>query len=468
MKNNVLLAVAAVFPLSLPVMGAATIVINNVNAAGVGFNDTTPAAPVGGNTGTTLGQQRLNAFTHAANIWGAKLTSGITIIINAQFTPLTCTATSAVLGSAGATTIHANFVGALKTNTWYSQALANKLSNSDLDATNADINANFNSNLGNPGCLTGTFFYLGLDNNHGSSIDLVTVLLHELGHGLGFQTFTSGSSGDFLGGLPSIWDHFLLDTATGMLWKDQTAAQRAASAIAVNKLVWSGPNVSAVVPSVLSGVPNLKITAPASVAGDLPVGTAAFGPPLNNTGLTGEVMNVIDQANGTGLACTPLNTVNTVAVNGKIAMIDRGSCTFVIKVKNAQNAGAIGVIIADNAPGAPASLTGSDPTITIPSVRITQAAGNNLRAALATRSRTRSGMFAKMFTDTSLGIAGADSSSRPLMFTPNPFQGGSSVSHYDVTAVPNQLMEPAINADLTHSVDLPQDLTNRLFTDIGW
>src|SRR5215510_9497878 len=60
---------------------AATIVIQNGNAAGVGFNDPTPAAPVGGNPGTTLGQQRLNAFQFAANIWGSTLTSVPSIVI---------------------------------------------------------------------------------------------------------------------------------------------------------------------------------------------------------------------------------------------------------------------------------------------------------------------------------------------------------------------------------------------------
>ncbi len=65
MKNKILLALAAVLPLSLPVYGAATIVINNVNGAGVGFNDPTAVAPVGGNTGTTLGQQRLIADRRA-------------------------------------------------------------------------------------------------------------------------------------------------------------------------------------------------------------------------------------------------------------------------------------------------------------------------------------------------------------------------------------------------------------------
>jgi hypothetical protein len=71
--------------------GAATIVIQNGNAAGVGFNDPTPAAPVGGNAGTTLGQQRLNAFQAAANVWGATLDSTVTIVVFATMEPLTCT-----------------------------------------------------------------------------------------------------------------------------------------------------------------------------------------------------------------------------------------------------------------------------------------------------------------------------------------------------------------------------------------
>jgi hypothetical protein len=48
---------------------AATIVVDNNDGAGEGFNDTTSVSPVGGNSGTTLGAQRLNAFTHAANLW---------------------------------------------------------------------------------------------------------------------------------------------------------------------------------------------------------------------------------------------------------------------------------------------------------------------------------------------------------------------------------------------------------------
>jgi hypothetical protein len=58
---------------------AATIVINNINAPGVGFNDPTPRAPVGGNPGTTLGAQRLFIFNYAAAIWGSILPDNITI-----------------------------------------------------------------------------------------------------------------------------------------------------------------------------------------------------------------------------------------------------------------------------------------------------------------------------------------------------------------------------------------------------
>lgn len=461
--------VAAAIAYSTSAYSAATIIINNVNAPGVGFNDPTPAVPVGGNPGTTLGAQRLNAFAYAANIWGATLTSAVPIVINAQFTALTCTTTSAVLGSAGATYVFRDFTGAPKTGTWYSQALANKLAGVALNAPNADINANFNLNLGNTGCLNGTYWYFGFDSNHGSNIDFVTVLLHEMGHGIGFQTFTSGSTGTQLGGYPSIWDWYLMNNATGKVWKDMTDAERAASALTVTNLVWSGPYVTGLVPSVLGGLPNLNIATPASVAGNYSVGTASFGPPLTSTGLSGTVMPLTGLAGSNQvLACEALNATNALAVNGKIALIDRGTCTFVVKVKNAQNAGALGVIIANNTTGSAPGLGGSDPTITIPTVSVSQTDGNTLKTALATRSRTSSAVYAAMSLNAALGRAGTDSSGRIKMFAPNPYQSGSSVSHYDISALPNQLMEPSINGDLTHNVSPPSDLTFPLLQEIGW
>src|SRR5262249_51472763 len=74
---------------------------------------------------------------------------------------------------------------------------------------------------------------------------------------------------------------------------------------------------------------------------------------------------------------------------------------------------------------------------------------------------------ASIFLDHTV-LSGADSSNRALMFAPNPVQSGSSVSHYDSSMFPNQLMEPDNSDDLTHSVMAPQDLTFSLLRDIGW
>ena len=452
--------------------GAATIVINNLNAPGVGFNDSTPAAPVGGNPGTTRGQQRLYAFTYAANIWGATLTSATPILINAQFVPLACTATSATLGSAGATQVFSDFPGAQKPATWYSYALANKLAGEDLDPGQPQINARFNSNLGQTGCLTGTPFYLGVDNAAPSTtVDFVETLLHEMGHGLGFQTFTSGATGAFFVGQPSIWDHYLHDDAIDKLWVNMTDAERAASAINPRKLSWYGANVTALAPQVLTpGTPTLQISGPAAgpVTGTLLIGLASYGNPVSTTPVTGQVMPVVDQSNGTGLACTTLSAANATAVRGNVALVDRGVCGFAVKAKVVQDAGAIAMIVADNVAGSPpADLGGADPAVTIPSVRISLGDGNALKAQLKRRTRTTSGVVASLYIAGSQ-LRGANPFGNVLMYTPNPFQAGSSVSHWDTFAFRNLLMEPAINADLTQSVVPPQDLTFPLLRDIGW
>jgi hypothetical protein len=450
---------------------AATIVIHNMNAPGVGFNDPTPAAPVGGNTGTTLGQQRLIAFTYAANIWGATLTSPVPIIINAQFRPLACTATGAVLGSAGATQVFAGFPGAPKSGALYSYALANKLYGSEIsDTPGAQINANFNSELGKPNCLANTSFYFGLDANEGNNIDFVATLLHEMGHGLGFQTFTNGSTGAQFAGYPSVWDYNLLDNTTNKLWVDMTNAERAASSLKPSGLSWTGARVTAAVPSVLTATPELRLVGAGAgtPAGDLyAVGEADFGPKLDNSPVTGQIAQVALQAGSPGSACTPFNAANAAAVRRSIALVSRGACPFTVKVKNAQDAGAIGVIVADNAPGPVVGMGGADPTITIPAVRVTQADGALIAASLTKPNGNTQGTVGKFERSKTL-IAGADAQRRLTMFTPNPYQPGSSVSHYNTTASRNLLMEPAINADLTHSLTAPIDLTFELLKDIGW
>ena len=457
------LLIVGVAPARAPV----TITIVNMDGPGEGFNDPTPVAPVGGNPGTTLGQQRLFAFQAAANIWGAQLDSPVPVSIQASFDPLACTPTSGVLGAAGTIQIFGNFPGTELFNTWYHVALANKLAGTDLapgaSGTIADdIVARFNTDLDNPVCLGATGWYYGLDNNHGTDIDLVTVLLHELGHGLGFANFVNETNGTSPLGLGDVFSQYTVDVQTAKNWNQMTNAERVASAVNTNKVVWNGINVAAAVPSTLApGTPLLKINTPAAL-GSFRVGTAAFGPLVVSPGTTADMVMGLDPADGAGPSttdgCSPLT--NGGAVAGNIAVIDRGTCPFTVKVKNAQNAGAVAVIIADNAAGSPpGGLGGADPTIVIPSARVTLADGTAIKTAIG--SGTVNGTLG---VDLSV-LAGAEpATGKALLYAPSPVSLGSSISHWDTIAFPNLLMEPSINADLTHGLDL----TLPEMADIGW
>ncbi len=437
---------------------AATITIVNLDGAGEGFNDATAATPVGGNTGTTVGAQRLQVFQQAAATWGAILPSNVTILVNSYFDALSCTSTSAVLGSAGTTTVHRDFAGAPYAATWYPQSLANKLAGTDLDASSSDMTARFNVSLGATGCMDGYTWYYGFDHAESASqIDLLAVLLHEMGHGLGFATYASGTTGALYNSYPDVFCRYLYDQTTGLHWNEESNAQRAASAIVPYKLLWDGAAVKFMAPHTLNrGRALLRVNAPSSIAGDYDVGLATFGPALTAAGVTGDVVLALDGSGTTTDACTALT--NAAAMAGKVAIVDRGTCAFAVKTKICQDAGAIAVIVADNAAGAPpAGMSGTDATITIPTVRVTQADGTLLKAQIA------NGLNVTFMVDTTQ-YAGADAAGRVMVYTPNPFQSGSSVSHFDVSCTPNLLMEPAINADLTSSVDL----TRYAFEDIGW
>lgn len=128
-------------------------------------------------------------------------------------------------------------------------------------------------------------------------------------------------------------------------------------------------------------------------------GFAAFGP--TDFDVTGDVVLAIDDTPPTSDACTPL----TNDVSGRIVLIDRGTCSFAPKALAAENAGAIGVIIANNVAGAPPPNLGNTvpPTVvTIPVLSITFEAGNDLKAALGGGTVT-----ARLFRDVGVTRSGA-------------------------------------------------------------
>ena len=231
---------------------AAIVVIQNADGAGEGFNDPTPVAPVGGNPGTTLGAQRLNAFTYAANLWAACLQSNVTILVRARMDPQTCTATSAVLGSAGTVGVYRDFTGAPLPATWYCKALANSKFGSDLDPSVPDISATFNSNLnGQASCLNGHKWYLGYDRSPtGGDTDFISVVAHEIGHGLGFQTFVSSAGVKFNGFNDQYMVKLDLSGGSPSSYPAMTDAQRQAANIGDPNLRWIGANVDAFLPTI--------------------------------------------------------------------------------------------------------------------------------------------------------------------------------------------------------------------------
>ncbi len=127
---------------------------------------------------------------------------------------------------------------------------------------------------------------------------------------------------------------------------------------AMQMFLWSG-----------GGAQNyLYINTPAGIAGPYASTGANFGPDLPTTPLTADVVLYDDGIDPINDACE--DPINGAALNGKIAILDRGDCNFTVKVKKAQVAGAVAVIVVNNVNGSPITMGGTDGTITIPSIMV--------------------------------------------------------------------------------------------------
>jgi PA domain len=461
--NAILAAVAIGIARSI---SATTFTIDNVNAPGVGFNDITPVAPIAGNAGTTIGQQRLIVLQQATAVWAALLNSPVEIRVQASMAPLSCTVESGLLGAAGPAAAAAGFPNAPRANTSYTIAEANSLFGADLDPGDDDIVARFNISIDgvNPDCLTGMSWWYGIDPSvtpPDTTFALLPIMIHELGHGLGFDSSEDATTGSFGTMDLPVWAYYLFDEQAGLLWKDMTAEQRVASAVNDPYLVWAGPRTNKQAGEYLKPGNALIINSPEPLAGIDEVGTASFGPQVPELGITGDLVLVDDGVAGAG---TPPGTTSDGCetpfvsdVVGKIALIDRGLCVFTVKAENAQAAGAIAVIFVDNtveSAGGPLTMGGTGPTVTIPSYGIRQALGDSIKAALATAT-----------VNVTLGHANLGVNQGCVrMYAPSAIVPASSVSHFHLDAFPALLMQPQYSATVFNQVDL----TLPLLADIDW
>ncbi len=193
----------------------------------------------------TLGAARRNAFETALNRIGRQFQNshvGETVVVGAVFDPLGGSSNSAVLGFAGATSLYSGFANQPISGVYYPVALANHLSQSDLNSGTPEINITFNTDVDNSTVLGNSNWYYGTDANPGIHIDLISVAMHELGHGLGFSSRLQ-SNGSYLSNARSIYDYFMnTSSSNGTKLMDLgTDSARAAEAIG-NDLWWDGAN----------------------------------------------------------------------------------------------------------------------------------------------------------------------------------------------------------------------------------
>lgn len=142
------------------------------------------------------------AYEAAMSFWAKYLISTQPIRIKATWTPLA----SGVLAVTGATRIYKNFVNAPFQNVWYPVSLAEALSGKDLNEGDFEIEMKINSNM--------SWSYSTDAKAQSGRFDLVTVVMHEIAHGLGFSSSMKLVNGNSQGqygqsGSNYIYDLFL-------------------------------------------------------------------------------------------------------------------------------------------------------------------------------------------------------------------------------------------------------------------
>lgn len=148
-------------------------------------------------------EEAKQAFQYAVSIWESLIISSVPIHIEAHWVYMN----ENILAQGRPAVFFNNFNGTPVPNIYYPVALAEKLSNNDLNPGNPDIICHFNNKFA---------WYFGTDGNTPSTqYDFVSSVLHEITHGLGFSGFLKGADGKGFfnnnNNLPSIYDHYIFN-----------------------------------------------------------------------------------------------------------------------------------------------------------------------------------------------------------------------------------------------------------------
>jgi MYXO-CTERM domain-containing protein len=430
-----------------PAHAAATFELVVTDEPGVGFNDMTPATPIGGNMGTTVGEQRRIAFQHALDIWGKALDSPIPIIVSASFGPLECTATNATLGQAGPASMQYELPGQ-QPDILFPEALADRIAGVDITPGMPDIEAEFNGSL--PQCFAGLDWYYGLDAKAPDALaDLIMTVLHEVGHGLGFLSTVVEETGELLN--PGLVDPFttkVTDAASGMPWDMMTDAARLTALGTARGLVWNGQyGNSAAATWLTAGAPRIRTMPDVPGLRDALI-DANYGRLLS----AGPVMGMV------ALPTPPDQCDDVAPMTGLIAVLPQSNCHPLNQLDFAQFAGAVGgILVSDEEPPPAIDQSPEDLAIiapTLPVVGMMKADTDKLLAA--------TGVTVELYADMTRRT-GTDAMGRVYIFASQPITN-SSGSHIDPAVRPDAVLEPSQTVNIHHDVTLER----AMLRDIGW
>lgn len=449
---------------------AADVVIVNLDQPGVGLNDNTPATPAGGNNGTTRGQQRMNLVQRAANIWGSRLVSTVPIRVSVQFAGTFSCAQNpgdfVYLAFGGPSAYYTvNPPPDPPHPIVYPTALRNAILGTVANPSTPELSLRINPLIDSqPGCLTGTTgFWYGINPDiappAGSSrFPLLPLVLHEMAHGLGFVQNHNLQNGSGFPPYYYTFDTQIFDNTLANFWTQLTDSQVLFSAANDPNVIWKGPSVDAAKAIFLNKPLRLRIAATAQPG---EVAQAFYGSSFPTAGLAGMATLVNDGSANSDEGCGAL--INAAQVQGRIAVIKRGSCGFEQKSRNAEQAGAVAVLILNNraeTPSDPLPVAGGyDFTLRKPTATVAYQTGLAVLSQLVTTPNATL-TIESIPGSTLLGTQ----TNFMRMHAPMPISQGSSISHFTSDTGGPLLMQAEISPSLFDRLDM----TPELLRDIGW